>query len=155
MGEIVFSILQLLGVVEYLGKKSAVSREKMQELKDYVRVYLQHEKPKSLIRKNLIDAGWSAKVVDEVLSDFNENHYRKCHSSKSFYTNGKHLSSLRALLKELHEMEDHHFLRHATTENNDFSNWIHHVYDDPTLAIKIKGKDKDETIRILHNTLFK
>lgn len=148
-------MLNILGVVSYLGKKMQVSEEKMQELRDYVRVYLQHEKPKSLIKSNLLNAGWKESLVDEVLEEFNENHYRDCHHSKRFYTNGKHLSSLRGLLAELYEMHENHFNLHVRENQNDFSNWIHHVFEDPNLAKRIEDKDKDETIRILKKTLYK
>lgn len=150
-----FEILTISGVVDFVSRNNQVSPQKISEMKNYVRIYLQHNKPKSLIKKNLIDVGWDPKLIENVLNEFNTKHYSKCEHHHSFFTRGKHIYGLRELLNELRIMDEEHYSSHVTQDNNDFSNWVYHVFEDANLAEKLYSCSKDEAIQVLEKTLFK
>ena len=52
------------------------------------------------------------------------------------------MKSLFDLANELENMSDELFSHHVTSEKNDFSKWVEHVFDEKTLAKELAGLEK-------------
>lgn len=66
--------------------------------------------------------------------------------------NGKKLSTINDLKESLKYVDDDIFHHHVTSQKNDFSSWIRHVFMDAKLADKImSAKSKNELVSILEN----
>ena len=63
---------------------------------------------------------------------------------------GKLLLSLNDLLHELHVMDDEVFKHHVSSDKNDFSDWVLHVFKEEKLALLIKScEDKSSLVKLL------
>lgn len=69
----------------------------------------------------------------------------------SFYLqDGRRLESIYELIDELETMSEDMFRRHVDKFNNDFANWIEHVFEEKTLAEELRLiRDRMDTQRAL------
>lgn len=67
-----------------------------------------------------------------------ENNNKK--NEKAFYLHeGKEITDLKSLAKELRAMPQHVYEHHVNFNKNDFANWVKHSLNEHTLAERING----------------
>lgn len=64
---------------------------------------------------------------------------------------GKRVKNIKELADVMSEIEDYVFNHHVSEQNNDFENWLKHVFEEIALAREIAGcKDKKHVQLVLY-----
>ena len=71
-----------------------------------------------------------------------------------FTVNGEHIESVLQLAQELEDMRDDIYIYHAEEDENDFANWVEHVFDEKELADELRdANDSDHAAHEIYKHL--
>ena len=94
----------------------------------------------------------SKKATKKVSSASKPSVRADAHPDKVFVlVDGKRVKNIKELADVMDDIEDYVFNHHVNENNNDFENWLTHVFNDIALARKIAGcKDKKHVQLVLY-----